>query len=303
MPFTFTFALSQSQTFELRCDYGNRRLDTKALATLIELCENQYYSQEMDDTAQLRNIGRELYSWLDGKEGWLRRALEERNEQVIYLDLIQTSEAQGLNPQTQKVALGLAHLPWELLHNGTVFLRNEILPARSVEQRQNNTIGVQNRPLRLLFMATSPQDIQPILDYEREEANILQATEKQPLGLVVEESGSVSELGNLVQSYPEDHFDVFHLTGHGVIYTQKAFGRLLPKGRKIKVYRCGSDPRLLEEVGDLMTSAAVTQGIETQEAFDTWIVQQRLNDPNYVIPRLVEKLEEIVGDGWLFERF
>ena len=144
-----------------------------------------------------------MYSWLDGKEGWLRRALEETEEQVIYLDLIQTSEAQGLNPETQKVALGLAHLPWELLHDGTVFLRNKILPVRSVQQRTNNTIGVQNRFLRLLFMATSPQDIQPILDYEQEEANILQATEKQPLGLVVEESGSVEELGNLVQSYPE----------------------------------------------------------------------------------------------------
>jgi tetratricopeptide (TPR) repeat protein len=27
MPITFTFALSQQQTFELRCDYGSRRLD------------------------------------------------------------------------------------------------------------------------------------------------------------------------------------------------------------------------------------------------------------------------------------
>ncbi|MDJ0674689.1 MAG: hypothetical protein QNJ36_04690, partial [Calothrix sp. MO_167.B42] len=208
MPLTFTFALSQSQTFELRCDYGNRRLDTKAFVELIELCEAKYYSQEMDDTAQLKSIGRELYSWLDGKEGWLRRAAEETDEQVIYLDLIQTSEAQGLNPQTQKVALGLAHLPWELLHDGTVFLRN-LLPVRSVQQRTNHTLGVQNRPLRLLFMATSPEypGIAP-LQFEQEEGNILQATSRQPLGLVVEESGSVSELGNLVQSYPEDHFDV-----------------------------------------------------------------------------------------------
>ena len=236
MPLTFTFALSQSQTFELRCDYGNRRLDTKAFVELIELCEAKYYSQEMDDTAQLKSIGRELYSWLDGKEGWLRRAAEETDEQVIYLDLIQTSEAQGLNPQTQKVALGLAHLPWELLHDGTVFLRN-LLPVRSVQQRTNHTLGVQNRPLRLLFMATSPEypGIAP-LQFEQEEGNILQATSRQPLGLVVEESGSVSELGNLVQSYPEDHFDVFHLTGHGVIYTEKAFGKLLPKGKKIKDY-------------------------------------------------------------------
>ena len=258
MSLTFTFALSQGQSFELRCDYGNRRLDTEALATLIKLCETKYYSQEMDDIAQLQNIGRELYSWLDGKEGWLRRALQETDEQVIYLDLIQTSEAQGLNPQTQTVALGLAHLPWELLHDGTVFLRN-ILPVRSVQQRTNNTIGKQNRPLRLLFMATSPEypGIAP-LRFEEEEANILQATERQPLALVVEESGSVEELANLVQSYSEDYFDVFHLTGHGVIYTQKNFGKLLPKGKKIEDYT----PCFVteDEVGNVVLTTAEDLG-------------------------------------------
>ena len=258
MSLTFTFALGQSQTFELRCDYGNRRLDTKALAQLIELCEARYYSQQMDDTAQLISIGRELYSWLDGKSGWLRRAVEETDEQVIYLDLIQTSEAQGLNPDTQRVALGLAHLPWELLHDGTVFLR-DILPVRSVQQRTNHTLGVQNRPLRLLFMATSPEypGIAP-LQFEQEEVNILEATARQPLGLVVEESGSVSELGNLVQSYPEDHFDVFHLTGHGVIYTEQSFGNLLPQGKKIQDYT----PCFIteDEVGNVVLTTAADLG-------------------------------------------
>ncbi len=54
------------------------------------------------------------------------------------MDLIQTSEAQGLNPDTERVALGLAHLPWELLHDG-----NGFLPVRSVQQRQTQVIGVQ----------------------------------------------------------------------------------------------------------------------------------------------------------------
>jgi CHAT domain-containing protein len=236
MPLTFTFALSQNQTFELRCSYGTRRLDTEALATLINLCEEKYYTQDFDRPAELKKIGRELYQWLDGKEGWLRRGLEEDGDRKIYLDLIQTSEAQDLNPQTQRIALGLAHLPWELLHDGSGFLLGEanVLPVRSLHQRQGN-IAVQNRPLRLLFMATSPEypGISP-LGFEREEAKILEATKEQPLALVVEESGSVAELKNLVQSYDEDYFDVFHLTGHGVIYTEKAFGKLLPKGKKIK---------------------------------------------------------------------
>ncbi|BAZ23984.1 TPR repeat-containing protein [Kalymmatonema gypsitolerans NIES-4073] len=239
MPLTFSFALSQQQTFELRCDYGSRRLDKVELVALIDLCEQNYYAQQRDRLPLLIQIGRQLYLWLDGKEGWLRRALDEAEEQTIYLDLIQTSEARGLNPETERVALGLAHLPWELLHDGTGFLLERqdiaVLPVRAVQQRNTSAIAVQNRPLRSLFMATSPDDPRvPPLQFEHEEANILQATKDQPLALIVEESGSVEELANLVKSYPEDYFDVFHLTGHGIIYTQKDFGGLLAKGRTIK---------------------------------------------------------------------
>ncbi|WP_242055761.1 CHAT domain-containing protein [Nostoc flagelliforme] len=235
MPLNFTFALSQQQTFELRCDYGSRRLDKTELAALINLCEQNYYAQQRDHLPYLTQLGRQLYQWLDGKEGWLRKALDEADEQTIYLDLIQTSEAQGLNPETERVALGLAHLPWELLDDGSGFLIERqnlsVLPVRSVQQRQTQVIGVQNRPLRLLFMATSPEDPRvPPLGFEREEANILQATKDQPLALIVEESGSVAELANLVKSYPEDYFDIFHLTGHGIIYTKKDYGSLLSTG-------------------------------------------------------------------------
>ncbi len=235
MPLNFTFALSQQQTFELRCNYGSRRLDKTELAALIDLCEQNYYPRRTDNLHDLEQLGRRLYQWLDGKEGWLRRALNEADEQTILLDLIQTSEAQGLNPETERVALGLGHLPWELLHTvGGFLLEREdisVLLVRCVQQRQTQVIGVQNRPLRLLFMATSPEDPRvPPLGFEREEANILQATKDQPLALIVEESGSVAELTNLVKSYTEDYFDVFHLTGHGIIYTKKDYGSLVPKG-------------------------------------------------------------------------
>jgi CHAT domain-containing protein len=241
MPITFAFALSQQQTFELRCNYGSRRLDKVELVALIEQCEENYYSKESDRPSYLTEIGRQLYSWLDGNEGWLRKSLEATDEQTIYLDLIQTSEAQGLNPETERVALGLAHLPWELLRDRTGFLLQRqditVLPVRSVQQRNTKVAEVANRPLRLLFMATSPEHpgIAP-LQFEQEEANILTATREQPLALIVEESGSVAELENLVQSYPPDYFDVFHLTGHAVIYTEKDYGSYLQKNTKIKDY-------------------------------------------------------------------
>ena len=181
MPITFAFALSQQQTFELRCDYGSRRLDKVELLALIEQCEQNYYSKESDRLPYLTEIGRQLYDWLDGKEGWLRNALDETDEQTIYLDLSQTSEAQGLNPETERVALGLAHLPWELLRDRTGFLLQRqdiaVLPVRSVQQRNTKVAEVANRPLRLLFMATSPEHpgIAP-LQFEQEEANILTVT-------------------------------------------------------------------------------------------------------------------------------
>ncbi|MDF2388614.1 hypothetical protein JMG10_44785, partial [Nostoc ellipsosporum NOK] len=45
----------------------------------------------------------------------------------------------------------------------------------------------------------------------------------------------------------------------------------------------------------IISGAANAQGIETQEAFDNWCIQQRLNDPDYFLPRLNQRLEEIVG--------
>ncbi|MFO5439443.1 MAG: hypothetical protein ACLBM4_12450, partial [Dolichospermum sp.] len=53
----------------------------------------------------------------------------------------------------------------------------------------------ENRALQVLFMATSPQGVEPELDYEKEEGQILEATGRQPLALTVEESGCLSELG------------------------------------------------------------------------------------------------------------
>ena len=88
MPLTFTFALSQQQTFELRCNRGSRRLDQTELSQLIGLCESKYYSERIyDKTDNLITLGGQLYQWLDGVEGWLRSALDEADQQTIYLDL------------------------------------------------------------------------------------------------------------------------------------------------------------------------------------------------------------------------
>lgn len=72
------------------------------------------------------------------------------------------------------------------------------------------------------------------------------------------------------------------------------------------LFLCGQldeDHPLFKELqilgGRMIKTLTEAQGIETQEAFDTWVVQQRLNDPEYFLPRLNQRLKEIVGDGWL----
>lgn len=236
MSLNFCFDLTQAHTFELRCDQGTRPLPQDQLQGLVEDCEAHYYSTstEREQPAALVQLGRRLYDWLDGPEGWLRRGLDQVTTPQLSLDLTQTSEAQGLNPATQRVALGLAHLPWELLHDGEAFLLQRLdltlLPVRTVQRRQQQPLGERNRPLRLLFMATAPEGVEPILSYEQEETNILTATQTQPLALIVEESGSVDQLTELVRSYEAGYFDVFHFSGHGLIYTAAEYGHLAANG-------------------------------------------------------------------------
>jgi hypothetical protein len=113
-------------------------------------------------------------------------------------------------------------LPWEVLHDRNGFLvQRGIVPVRWLSSETVKRLSVEekpeNRALQVLFMATSPLGVEPVLDFEAEEARILTATARQPLALTVEESGCLSELGYLVDVYGKGYFDVLHLTGHATI--------------------------------------------------------------------------------------
>jgi tetratricopeptide (TPR) repeat protein len=148
---------------------------------------------------------------LDGGDRWLETTLRQRpREPLIALAIAATGT--------------LAHLPWEVLHNGQHFLvaqrRPTVVPLRWCCADPNDPVPVklaaqaQNRALNLLFMATAPAGVQPELKFEEEEARILTATAKQPLALQVEESGCLEDLADLYGSYPAGTFDGVHLTGH-----------------------------------------------------------------------------------------
>ena len=188
--------------------YERRTLPLSEINDLIELAE-MYYYVPVDSFAQDYAVtGLRLYNWLDGTDRWLQKLINQYQRQGIIL-AIATAEK-------------LAHLPWEVLHNGKTFLvQRSIIPVRWVSSDSVKTLSVEtkpeNRALQVLFMATSPQGVEPVLDFEAEEARILEATGRQPLALTVEESGCLSELRYLVDYYGKDYFDIFHITGHATI--------------------------------------------------------------------------------------
>ena len=183
-------------------DVRTRTLALPEIADLVDKAETDYYSPL---PAKLKDIGQRLFRWLDGGERWITAeiAAEANQAPVLVLAIAMPHR--------------LVHLPWEVLHDGTTFLLHALNPPM-LPMRWRNVAGgnqvPQNRPLQALFMASSPADVEPVLDYEHEEAIILEATERRPLDLTVEESGCLEELGKLMQDYGAGYFDVLHLTGH-----------------------------------------------------------------------------------------
>ncbi|WP_308290947.1 CHAT domain-containing protein [Micromonospora sp. RL09-050-HVF-A] len=94
--------------------------------------------------------------------------------------------------------------------------RAPLLPVRTVGDHAALTGPVVpgNRPLRVLFMAAAPEGVEPVLNFEAEEAAILAATRRTGTDLVVEESGTLEGLRFLSRDYGPGHFDVLHLSGH-----------------------------------------------------------------------------------------
>ncbi|MDZ8224195.1 tetratricopeptide repeat protein [Nostoc sp. ChiVER01] len=204
---------STQETVELRYwlpqikHYESRRLKLAEIANFLKQGERDYYKL----LPNLPGIGQQLFFWLDGDGRWLSRGIANCRGEGLVIAI-----------DTDKQ---LAHLPWEVLHDGEDFLVKRVnpvvLPLRWIE-KETEPFSVKARQLRVLFMATDPEDVEPKLEFEQEEARILADTRDFAVDLRVEESGCVSELGKVWSRYLDD-FDVFHLTGHASIKAEAPY--------------------------------------------------------------------------------
>lgn len=160
-------------------------------------------------TEPLVVIGREIAALLDEGDGWLTACLDGTGE--IDLEIIVPADPCDRGRT-------LLDVPWELLAPGGVFLALDAVRLFRVARR----LGAGGQPsapaysdMTLLFMATEVEG-QRALDYEREEAMILQATARlDRLNLLVEESGSREGLRDRLAL--AGTVEALHVTTHGDI--------------------------------------------------------------------------------------
>jgi hypothetical protein len=118
----------------LKCPqkYQENSLSLTEIEELTKKADTDYYTRRPVDYEE---TGHKLYNWLDTNDRILANALKHNQEGIV------------LAISTDK---NLAHLPWELLHDGKEFLvckRPPIIPVRWVSNGQPiEAIEVINNP-------------------------------------------------------------------------------------------------------------------------------------------------------------
>ncbi|MDY6855714.1 MAG: CHAT domain-containing protein [Thermodesulfobacteriota bacterium] len=125
----------------------------------------------------------------------------------------------------------LSNLPWELLYTPeyqflAVSPRVKLLRTRD-KSGENNGKDLPPGPLRILFMACSPDGTEPLLNYENEEEIIINAVadlkRNKDLVIHIAEGGTLEELKRMLT---KEEYHVVHLTGHGHYDDKEQMGYL-----------------------------------------------------------------------------
>jgi len=173
-------------------------LVTKEISRIQEMCKHFSWNQPRLS----KEIGEMLFTIINGNDQ-LRRALKEADAHDELLQIyIQREDS-------------VPDLPFELLYDSQFLVPLKIHVVRHVsDYGYKKEVHPESRALKVLFMACSPQDVFPVLDFEKEEEIILEVTKDLPVDIDVEDTGSLQGLyGCLMQN----EYDVIHLTGHANI--------------------------------------------------------------------------------------
>ena len=181
----------------------------EATPKLTDWAKRYDKASECNNGDALAAIGREMFDWLDGS-GWASAWADALGEDWILE--IKVGAKLGVSETA------LLDAPWELLARADGPLALDALQLFVVARRvgePGTPFTPRHADLQLMFMAAAPQG-QRELDFEAEDSAILQATQRLPLRLVVEETGSKDFLGERLNS-DEGPFEALHLSCHGDI--------------------------------------------------------------------------------------
>lgn len=164
---------------------------------IINAVSHDLWQQKMNHA----ELGERLFQFLDGSPGCLMRAMNraEKKDRLFQLHICTSNET--------------ADWPFELLAKKGCFLAAKHLHlVRSIPRWvETQSQSPENRPLKILFMASSAMNVEPELDFEQEEETIFQVVRDLPVDIEVEDSGS---LEGLRERLFKEQYDVVHLSGH-----------------------------------------------------------------------------------------
>ncbi|GAA3848820.1 hypothetical protein GCM10022243_13560 [Saccharothrix violaceirubra] len=185
-----------------------RALESTDTEFLEQLTAQYVRAVHANSDSVLLELGRKLFSWLDGQQGQLRTWLERATAPEVL-------EVRG--PQwPSHTAWAVLRAPFELLAwpDGS-FLAGEGLTRFCVARRLGSPLQPATPDgfrLGLAFMASSPMG-QHELDFEAEETAILDAVGDARVDLLVEDTGDPEQLGERLS---DAGLPVVHLSCHGL---------------------------------------------------------------------------------------
>ncbi len=184
-------------------------LSDATLENLNAWAEQYKRTVRSGDPGPLLGLGLEIFAWLD-ESGWASDWAKGPGDRALEV---------AVGDAKADAAKALLDLPWEALAREGDFLAADpnqtFLVFRSIGRGTDAAPAEPaHRDLAAMFMAAAPEG-QGNLDFEAEEAAILDATARLPMQLFVEESGCAEFLKErLARDGP---FEAVHLSCHGDI--------------------------------------------------------------------------------------